>query len=224
MAKSSKTKINKQLLSLIAAASASDSVFYVTQDEAKSAGLENNPQLIEVNTNMLQDNKAAARITEAGKNYLEPKSAEKMNIQTSGNEVASNFGLISGAVLPPSRRGTGLHGGAPKKYPFDQMEIGQSFFVPVSAQLPDPVKTLGSTVSSVNLRYAEKTGEMKEVTRAKRGPDRKALVENGQKVMETVQVPVHKFTRKYEIRGVEKGKQYGDWIAPETGALIARTQ
>jgi hypothetical protein len=108
-------------------------------------------------------------------------------------------------------------------YPFDSLEVGQSFFVPVSEKHPDPVKTLGSTVSSANMRYAEETGEHKTVNRAKRGEDRKALLDaSGNKIMEQVSIPVYKHTRKFSIRGVEAGKSYGSWIAPATGALIAR--
>lgn len=214
--KPTKISVNKELLGLVVAATQSGTIYYVSQTEADEAGLKHNPPLIEVNTAMLEGDKAAARATEAGIAFMAP-AAPKAAV-----EASTGFELVKGAVLPPSKRGVGLHGGAPKKYPFDQMEVGDSFFVPVSDKLPNPVKTLGSTVSSVNLRYAEVSGE-KTVTRAKRGPDRKAVFENGQKVMETVTVPVHKKTRVYEIRGVEAGKQYGTYTAPADGALIARS-
>ena len=58
-----------------------------------------------------------------------------------------------------------------------------------------------------------------------RGKDRKAAVDaEGNKEMETVELPVYNFTRKFEIRGIEKGKVYGSWTATDDGALIARTK
>jgi hypothetical protein len=133
--------------------------------------------------------------------------------------------VISGAVLPASKRGSGLGGGAPVKYPFDKLEVGGSFFVPISEKLPNPVKTLGSTVSSANMRYAKETGETKEVERAKRGVKNKLVLDaNGNKIIEKKIVPVYSFERKFEIRGVEAGKVCGSWTAPATGALIQRTK
>lgn len=210
--------INRALLAMIAAASAANNIYYVTQADGVpllQAGL------IEVDETNLQDGKAASRITVAGVNYL--NGGDTMNTAT--QSAASPYGVIKGAQLPPSKRGFGLRGGgAPKLYPFETMEVGDSFFVEVSAKHPNPVKTLGSTVSSANLRYAETVGE-KEVVRNKRGKKNKLVLDAaGQPIPETVKVPVHKYTRRFSIRPVEAGKQYGEWTAPAAGALIARTQ
>jgi len=82
----------------------------------------------------------------------------------------------------------------------------------------------GSTVSAQNDKYSEPTGEMKTVTRAVRDPaTKKAKVgADGKKETETVQLPVKKYLRKFTIRPVEGGKNYGAWQAPADGALIAR--
>ena len=229
MAKKSKVaevaapSINRTMLASIA----SGFIKYVNQTEALAVGLNHNPPLIEVNMgapNPEDATRVAVRLSEAGMAYLGTNN-NMANEVVKTETVASNFGLINGAVLPPSKRGTGLKGGgAPKKYPFDDMEVGQSFFVPVSASHPDPVKTLGSTVSSANMRFAEETGEVKSVERSKRGKGNKLELDaNGNKIVEVKTVPVYKFTRKFEIRGVEKGKSYGSWVAPENGAMIART-
>ena len=96
--------------------------------------------------------------------------------------------------------------------------------IPVSDKHKDPVKTLGSTVSSANMRFAEPTGETKQVNRTKRGPGNKAVKDqNGENVRETKTVDVYKPTRKFNIRPVEAGVSYGQWVAPANGALIART-
>ncbi len=215
-------KLNVKLLSAIAAGT----VTRVTQAEGKPL-LDNDPALIEVNTGDVVDGKALVRLTPAGQAMVVSASAPVVGGPSSG-PVASNgskYEVISGAALPPSKRGNKGGGGAPVQYPFDQMEIGQSFFVPVSEKHPDPVKTLGSTVSSANMRYATDTGAKKTVTRAKRGPKNRAVLNpDGTKQMETVDVPVYKHTRKFSIRPVKAGVQYGGWTAPADGALIARVE
>jgi len=223
MSKASKPKstIDKNLLSLIAAATAAGSFHYVSQAEGVPL-LQHNPPLIEVNTEMVQDGKAAARATAAG---MEMAQKPGQTAVQPSNGSTSPYQLMKGVAVPASKRGAGLRGGAPKQYPFDTMEIGDSFFVPVSEKHPDPVKKLGSTVSSANMRYAEETGEMKTVTRGVRGSDHKIKLDaTGAKVMETVEIAVHKLTRKFVIRPIEAGKQYGNWTADQSGALIARVE
>jgi len=184
--------------------------------------LTHNPALIEVNINQPDPNdstKVACRITRAGESFLIVNASPINEV----SPVTGGFEVITNAVLPASKRGGG-GGGAPMKYPFDKLEVGNSFFVPATAKLPNPLKTLGSTISSANIRYANVIGE-KEVTRAKRGEkNRLVLDDNGAKIMETKTVPQYEFTRKFSIRGVEAGKTYGGWVAPANGALIARVQ
>ena len=214
--------INRDLLSKIA----SGEVKAVDRDLAMAAGLQYavNGQvtpLIEVGPVDMASGQAPVRISEAGTAYLAAGSAPAAS--NAPIRDASSFEIITNAVLPASKRGN-TGGGAPVKYPFDRLEIGASFFVPISEKLPNPVKTLGSTVSSANMRYAHETGETKEVTRAKRNGKKVALDEHGQKIMETKQVPVYKFDRKFGIRPVKAGEVYGGWTAPASGALIARTE
>lgn len=223
MAKIAKLKAANITL-LAAIASAPEGFLYVSQTEAAPL-LGQDPAMIEVNTNMLDPNdntKAAARVTEAGKALV----ASKSNGSTPTNEAPpmEQFAIITGAVLPPSKRGN-RGGGAPTKYPFDKLEVGQTFFVGKSDEHPNPLKTLGSTVSSANNRYAEKTTETKQVERTKRGAGNKAVKNaDGSNVKESVTVPVMKFTRKFSIRAVEAGKSYGAWTAPADGVLIGRDQ
>lgn len=213
-------EVNRELLAAIA----SGAVAFATKDEAIAAGIAHAPPFIEANIQMLDPanpSKAMVRITEAGAAFL---TAQVNPLNEAPSQAAAGFAIITDAVLPPSKRGSGLHGGAPKKYPFDDLPVGGSFFVAVSAKLPDPVKTLGSTVSSANMRFADKVGE-KTVTRAKRGKGNKLELDAaGNKIMETKQVPEYKLTRKFEIRGVTAGTKYGTWEAPANGALIGRVQ
>ena len=135
--------------------------------------------------------------------------------------------IVTGAVLPPAKkRGNSSGSGAPTKYPFADLEVGGMFFSPNSDHAKgDAVKALGSTVSAQNDKYAEKTGETREITRAVRDKQTKKAILNpdGSKQMETVQLPVKKYNRKFTIRPVVGGQTYGNWVAPSDGALVART-
>ena len=222
MAKAAKNPtIDRVLLANIA----QEKIQFVSKSEG-DALLMHVPPLIEVNHGMpdpADATKVRCRITSAGASFLTNHVNPLNDVQDKETPVVSNFGIIDGAVLPVSKRGGG-GGGAPIKYPFDQLQVGQSFFVPATAKLPNPLKTLGSTISSANVRYADKIGE-KEVTRAKRGEKNKLVLDaNGQKIMETKTVPEYKFNRKFSIRGVEAGKQYGNWTAEASGALIQRVE
>ncbi len=212
-------KKDKKVDTALLAGIASGAVAYISRDNGLplvQAGL------VEVNTDILDDDgNAAVRLTDKGKVMI--NGSETISTDDVATvSVGAKYAVINDAVLPASKR-KGGGGGAPVVYPFDSLEIGQSFFVPVSEKHKDPVKTLGSTVSSANMRYAEKTGETKTVIRTKRGPKNRAVLdEAGEKVRETVEVPVYRYTRRFSLRPVEAGKTYGNWIAPASGALIAR--
>lgn len=212
VAENASNALNIALLHAIA----NGSVLRVTQEEGIPLIHQN---LIEVNEGDILDGKAAVRLTQEGFNMI---NVESSPVHSNGAAaVAANYAIISNAALPAAKRGG--RGGAPVQYPFDALEPGQSFFVPVSSKHNNPVKTLGSTVSSVNMRYSVETGEMKSVERTKRGDGNKAVVDaQGNKVREMVTVPVRKQTRKFSIRPVKAGVTYGGWTAESNGALIAR--
>lgn len=173
--------------------------------------------LIEVNTNDVDGNgAAAARLTQKG--------LEGMGKTTNNNEASTSpFALINNAKLPESKRGFGRKAGE-SKYPFANMQVGQSFFVANSdVEGGDALKKLTSTVSNMNNKYRTETGETETKTRTKRGEKNKAILDNdGNKVKETVTVPVYKQDRKFNIRSVKGGTKYGEWEAPADGVLIGR--
>jgi len=166
---------------------------------------------VQVNPELKDENGAiATAITEAGIAYLNSQagtSAEE-NTMFEGIPAAAGFEIEEGFDIPESRRT-----GKANIYPFDALTApvyseGQkpryaSFFVPATADRPDPVKTLASTVSSANVRYSEpdQTGATRMVNR---GPNK------GQMVLKTIS------TRKFVIKeGVDK--------AGNKGARIFRT-
>lgn len=210
--------VNLQLLSEIALGK----VRYVAKTSDAEVLLLHNPPLIEINIHEpdpSDQTKVKCRVTTAGASFL----TANQNPVIEKVENKMSYEIIDDAELPPIKRGGG-GGGAPTKYPFDQLDVGKSFFVPATAKLPNPLKTLGSTISSANHRYATVTGE-KTVERSKRGARNKLVLDaNGNKIMETKNVPTYEFTRKFTIRGVKSGVEYGKWVAPADGALIARVR
>lgn len=211
---SAETSVNVALLQAIGVGQ----MTHVSQEDGLPL-LQHNPPLIEVNTNDIVDNKAAVRLTADGAKMIGVETAVNVSSDVALN--GSGYAIISNAALPAAKRGG--RGGAPVQYPFDKLDVGQSFFVPISAKHPNPVKTLGSTVSSANMRFSVETGEMKTVQRTKRGEKNKAVVDAaGNKVREQVTVPVRKQGRKFSIRPVKAGVKYGEWMAEADGALIAR--
>lgn len=179
--------------------------------------------LIEVNTQDIDDNGAAlARLTQKG---IDGMGKNSSNTNTDAPAAStSQFGIITGAVLPESKRGFGRTAGV-SKYPFAVMEVGNSFFVANSeVEGGDALKKLTSTVSNMNNKYRTETGDTETKERTKRGEGNKAVLdEAGNKVKETVTIPKYRQDRKFSIRGVKGGETYGSWTAPADGALIGRT-
>lgn len=167
---------------------------------AGKALIENN--LIELNETMKNDaGETAARPTAIGREYAKTG-------MIAGSEAGADAGTAgtSGAVdsqkAPVARKSFAIDDAVPlppktrapveQLYPFDQLQVGQSFFVANDdVKSGAAYKTLQSTVNSANGRYSEETGETRP---NKRDPSK--------------QVPVTKATRKFELRHAEHdGKQ-----------------
>lgn len=213
MAKKAKVKVNDELSVLKRIADNPQGYDYVAEDEGKSLV---DKGLIDINLTMKDGNgRVAARLTESGKTMLNPVSSD--------TAIVPQFEIMTNVAIPPSRKGNRKGSGAPARYPFDALPVGGTFFVPVTADMPNPLKTLGSTVSNANKRYAKDTGQVRQVTVAKRGKGNKALLDDaGNKIMETKTVPVLEYERKFVIRPMKAGDKAGDWSAPSDGVLIGR--
>lgn len=189
------------------------------------------PPLIEINTSVVNPadgTEVLCRSTAAAADYLKANEGQAQADKSNGS---SKYAIITNAELPAAKkRGNTSGSGAPTKYPFADLEVNASFFSANSEHKnKNAVKALGSTVSAQNDKYSEQlmengVGKTKTVTRAVRNKQTKKakLNPDGSKVVETVELPVKKYNRKFTIRPVEKGKKYGGWEAPEDGALIAR--
>lgn len=216
--------VNVELLKAVANATAANAVVYLSQSDAMPLMQH---KLITVDPNVADPNdasKRAAKLTDEGAKYLASGGIEQ--------EKTSQFSVLSGGFeRPKSKRVGGFGKGAPAKYPFDTMGAGDFFFVANSAvSSGDAVKTMASAVGSANQRYAEDVKDengnvkTKQVTRAKRGPDNKAIKgEDGKNIKETVTVSEKNFTRKFLVSPVEAGKVYGQFTAPANGAVVSRS-
>lgn len=111
------------------------------------------------------------------------------------------------ASTPPSAVAANVpvpEGAARRRYPFAEMDVNHSFFVPATDDRPDPAKSMQSTVSSAIRKFSvpDPSGE----TRVNR---------NGETV------PVMNPTRSFICRPVEDGKPWG--FPGIAGAGIWRT-
>jgi hypothetical protein len=217
--------INVAILRAIANANAANTAIYVSPAEGMDL-VKHQPPLITVdgsNKDPNDANKIAAHITDDGAKYLDSVNGETA-------KPSAHFAVQSGGLeLPKITRQGGFGGGAPTKYPFETMNVGDFFFVAnTDVAKGDAVKTMGSAAGSANQRFAEDiviNGEIQthQVTRAKRGPDHKSVKgPDGKNVMETVTVNKKRFTKKFVVRPVKAGVKYGEWTAPADGAVVAR--
>ncbi len=103
--------------------------------------------------------RSGAEVDPAGNIAVYATSKGMASVQTEG-AVASNvatmqapateskFLIETGFTPPPTKRG----GVKANIYPFAQMQIGQSFFIPVTEARPNPAKALASTAYSASKR------------------------------------------------------------------------
>lgn len=97
-------------------------------------------------------NKFAFRATEAGVRAFEAGGNKSNTVAASAD--SKGFEILSDIPLPAKARRSGPTG----KYPFDALEVGKSFFIPATAEKPEPWKSLQSTVTAAQRRYAVEEG------------------------------------------------------------------
>jgi len=162
-----------QLLALILTATdTSGNGFVVPGAPATKALIE--AGFIEVNDSIKGGeggNEVAARITDAGREYA--KSGPQDEAGLSGEVITGNGAGDTGAagnVATPRKRPTfeieavpmvaPTRATAPALYPFDELEVGQSFFLAdKDTKAGNAYKTLGTSVNGANKRHSEPTGE-----------------------------------------------------------------
>lgn len=206
-------KASMTLLATIATAMAAEP-FYALATEKEAKELIDG-KLAEFNPDIRDGDKIAIRLTDEGLKMADTGNTDNSNNggdngNTGASAAASSFAIIDGAALPSAARG-GRNGPV---YPFDDLNVGQSFFVPATADKPEPAKSIASTATSAAKRFATPV----------KNPD-------GSAVMETYKVrgvektrEKFEYTRQFAVKSVEKGKVYGSWTALESGALVQRVK
>jgi len=106
--------------------------------------------MVEINTAVVDAaGNVATRATPKGIETVNAKPAAAA-APAAPSTVKASFSLDTDIAIPAvSGRGRTAN-----TYPFEAMEVGQSFFVPNSAERPNAAKSMASTVSSATARYA----------------------------------------------------------------------
>lgn len=190
--------IQAQMLAKVAEATLDQTQGFAYVKNGATAAVLAEAGLVELNPQMVDGDKIAARATNEGVDaYQNGDSVEPTNTNegtetmNTENTVAAPaaFAVESGVPIPTIKR----QGAATSIYPFDALEVGQSFFVPATDEMPNPGKSLASTVSSASKRYATEKGT-RTINRKNK--------ETGE--MEPVEVPAYKYDRKFMVRTIEE--------------------
>jgi hypothetical protein len=141
---------------------------------------------VEADPSNMLDGKIAVRAT--------AKAVETV-ADSAPSSVAEPIAIVSGLEIPVTKAGS-----KEETYPFSQLEVGQSFFVPIGPE------KFASTVSSASRRFAVKTDSTVISKRT------------GQST------PVLQYTRKFTGRSVKAGQKYSNgFVESQDGTRVFRT-
>ena len=206
--------INLALLVAIAEATFANSYLHVSAEDVKplvdQALVIQNPGIADASGAL------ATKTTDAGNAYLTAHSAEVAALKASAAPAAApatqpatpaatakakmDIKIVDNFELPAARR-TGPTRG--ESYPFGQLAVGQAFFIPATAEKPNPERSYASTVTSAKDRYATVVEGQMRTNRKGRS------------------VPVVTLTRDFAIRRLDDGAAFGQ--PGVAGAVIKRT-
>lgn len=225
--------INMALLKSVVEATANGGFLYVMPADAAPLG-----DMIEQNSGMADERGAlATRATQKGVTAAAqpngPAPAAQVAAAPARTAPAAApapkpvFKIRTGLV-PPPKKVFGEGRGREERYPFSTLNINEGFHVPKTDKAPDPARTLQSTVSSANARFAvEKKNpdgsvmmENKVVSLGKRD-ERGELIKgaDGKIIRERVTEsrPVLEYTKRFTVYPVGADDPDGE------GAVIMRT-
>lgn len=179
--------VNLALLASVLAATAAGSFVYVSDaDAAPMLAL----TLIAQNPGMTDATGGkATKTTDAAAAYLAANPVTTVSSTTAAAPVAKpTFAIVSNFEMPASGR-TGPKRG--ETYPFGQLEVGQAFFIPATAEKPQPERSYASSVTSARARYSKEVPG--ETRKNRKGRD----------------VAVVTQERDFQIRAVADGVAFG---------------
>jgi hypothetical protein len=144
--------------------------------------------LVEYNEQMKQGDNVAFRATALGAQvhnaaqqpapqgggWSAPPAAPAQSAAPSAPSAASakSFNFDANVPLPAPRRG----GRGSAVYGFEQMTVGQSFYIPADKDNPNPAKRIASTVSSASKRLEPKKFVVRSVDETAQGRGKGARV------------------------------------------------
>lgn len=200
-------------VALLAAIAASETG-YLMLTQAEGQEIVNDGFAV-VDTSIVDGETAAVRLTEAGTAKLaEGKEAGTNPEVAAPAATKASYEIEDNVAMPTGTQRRGREGG----YPFDKLEIGQSFHVAKTAENPDPASRLASSVSGARVKYSEEVpGETETVTvkTYKRGPDGKGYAKDadGKRIVEsetTETRPKLKLTRDFVVKSVDASDPKGE--------------
>lgn len=177
-------KPNKTLLECVAATLAGSFTYTIPLQHSqlvKDGMVEVNPEITDPNGKGI-----ATRATQAGIDAVKAWNESQTSTQTEALKTSGKFEFVieDGVPMPKVTHG---NGGGNSIYPFDKLDVNQSFFVPNNEKHPNIAKALASTVSNANLRYAVKV------------PGQFRTNRKGN------QVPLTEQKREFKVRSVDGG-------------------
>ena len=170
-------------------------------------------------TSPINPNAVLVNITDYGKEKLAEMSVPTPPapvVQHVEEKVESGFAITSDVPVPKVMRDPSKSKPRKCKYPFDQLEVGQSFHLPVTEEKPEPWKVLAPFVTAANTRSKEPVVP-EETVMVKR--KRIVLDENGNKVKEDGKLVYERFeveelklvqTKKFICRKVDSDDPDGE--------------
>lgn len=141
--------ISPEVLARVYKATTAGGVGYDFVTEAEGAGLVA-AGLIEINPAITDGDRVAAITTEAGAKLAQEHAGDD---KAAAEEAKAKFEIDDNVPLAPKRRG-GNTNAREAIYPFDALNVNQSFHVPVSTKMPKPARSLASAVSAATAKYA----------------------------------------------------------------------
>ena len=191
---------------------------YLTQDEAGDIVKAGHARIDTKAPAGEREGTALILLTPEGAAIVESVVVEP--VATSGIEIDADVAIPTSFT----KRGGGTR---TSKYPFGSLEVGQSFHVAVSEDMPDPVKGMSSAVSQARHRYSEPVLDDAGLPSTELVKAKTFLVdENGKRVKEdghyivtgetTIERVITKQTRDFKIWPVDASDKRG------AGARIGR--
>lgn len=145
-----------ELLKAAVEATNTDTVVYTTEKQREKLQAMG---LVEINPDLVEGNKVATRATAKGVTTLAAMQDSDTEEQPKDNpkEVKTmTFELETGIEVPKMTRAGGKRG---SKYPFAEMEVGQSFHIAATEEKPEPLKTLRAAASVYNRECKDENNE-----------------------------------------------------------------